>query len=176
MYKFFLALGLVLLDLDIAWLSHLVLTLILLYHSAVSSMPSGVLMSCCRKHFISSLNGYCRAYAMHHEGTWYSLLSGLTCNKKIPSKYQIPLNTSLNSLYSHCVILSLAFLSASIFGPAMKYFMLLLLLSLTIGLCSISNCEPSVFVYCFSLASISGFMCVWQFCGPSASFGSLCCN
>ena len=83
-----------------------------LYHSAVLSMPSDVMISCCCKHSNSSLNSCCRAYATFLWGPWYGLLSDLTCNQKVLSKHPIPLNISLNSLCSCCVILSLAFLLA----------------------------------------------------------------
>ena len=139
----------------------------LLHHSAVSSMPSGAMMCCCCTHSNYSLDGCCRAYAMHLEGTWYGLLSGLACNENVPSKYLIPLNTSLNYLCIHCVILSLACLSASMLRPGMKYFMLLLLLSLTIALSSISKFEPSVFpAWCL--------FCT--FLGHQLPSTLLCCN
>ena len=88
----------------------------LIHHLAVLSMPSGVMMSCCYICSSSSLNGCCRANAMHPGDSWYDWLSGLTCNENVPSKQLIPLNTSLNSICNHCVISSLAFLSVSLLG------------------------------------------------------------
>ena len=75
-----------------AWLSHsgskhsctlpftLGTTTKLLHYSAVSSTPRGVMMSSSCSHF-SSLKGFCNAYATCLGGTWYGLLSGLSCNK-----------------------------------------------------------------------------------------------
>ena len=68
----------------------------LLYHSAVSSMPSGVMMSCCWNLPDSSLNSFCNAYAMCLRGAWYGLLSRLAAKKCIPSKHLIPLKCLQN--------------------------------------------------------------------------------
>ena len=62
----------------------------LLHHSAVSAMPSGVMVSCCCSHSNSSLNDFCSAYAMHLRGAWYGLLSGFSCKENVPSKHPIP--------------------------------------------------------------------------------------
>ena len=80
------------------------------------------------------MNGFCNTWAMHLDGTWYGLLSTLTGNENMPSKQQIPLKTSLNSFCSCCVSFALGLLSASQFGPGKKKFILLLLVSMTIGL------------------------------------------
>ena len=42
-----------------------------LYHSAISSTPRAVLMSCCWSLSNFSLKGFCSAYATHLRGTWY---------------------------------------------------------------------------------------------------------
>ena len=115
-------------------------------HSAVSPMPSGPMMSYCCMCSNSSLNGHCRAYAMHHWGAWYCLLSGLTCNENVPLKHPILLNASLNSLCGHCLVSVLTLLSLLLLGPGRKYLMLFLLLSVTVGLSLFSNFELSVFV------------------------------
>ena len=50
----------------------------LLHHSAISSTPSGAMMSSSCSHSSSSLNGFCNAYATRLGGAWYGLLSGLS--------------------------------------------------------------------------------------------------
>ena len=76
----------------------------LLHHSAVSSTPSGIMMSSSCSCWSSSLNGFCSAYAMHLRGTWYDLLSGLSCKENMPSKHPILLNTSPYVSYILCVM------------------------------------------------------------------------
>ena len=84
---------------------------------------------------------------MHPGDVWYHLPCGFTCNENVPLKHHIPLNTSLNSLRSHCVISGLTHLLLSLMGPRKKYIMLLLSLSVSIGLSSFSNTDTlSVFV------------------------------
>ena len=63
----------------------------LLHHSAVSSTPRGVIMSIFCRHSTSSLNGFCSAYATCLGGTWYGLLSGLSCKENVPLKHPMPL-------------------------------------------------------------------------------------
>ena len=81
----------------------------LLYHSAISSMPKGVIISCCWSLSNSSLNVFWSAYAMHFMDAWYGLLSSFTCYKHVPSKHPIPVNTSSNSFCSSFVNSMLAF-------------------------------------------------------------------
>ena len=81
----------------------------LLHHSTISSMPKGVIMSCCWSLYNSCLNGFCSAYATCHGGTCYGLLSGFNCNENILSKHPVPVNTSSNSFCSYFVISMLVF-------------------------------------------------------------------
>ena len=70
----------------------------LLHHSAVLSIPRGVMMSISCSHSSSSLNSFCNAYATCLGGAWYALLLGLSCNENVPSKHPILLNTLPNVL------------------------------------------------------------------------------
>ena len=47
------------------------------------------------------------------EGAWHSLLSSFSCNKNVPSKHPIPLNTPSKSFHSCCMVSGLLFLSLS---------------------------------------------------------------
>ena len=98
----------------------------LLHHSVISSMPKGVTLSCCWNLSNSSLNSFCRAYVMNCGDAWYSLPSGFTCNVNVPSKHPIPVDTCSNSFCSCFVIAVLAFLSLSSLGPGRKYLISLL--------------------------------------------------
>ena len=83
----------------------------LLHHSAISSTPSGVIMSSYCNLSSLSLNGFCSQYATCLGGTWSGLLSGLSCNENVPSKHPMPLNTLSNSVCICYVSLALFLLS-----------------------------------------------------------------
>ena len=68
----------------------------------------------------SSLNGFCSTYTTHLSGTWYGLLSGLSCKENVPLKHPIPLNMLANILCTLHVSLPLFLLSASTFGEDRK--------------------------------------------------------
>ena len=138
-------------------------------------MPSGVIISCCCMCPDTSFNGHCRVYATCLGSAWYDLVSGLTFNENMQLKHPIPLNTSLNSLCSHCVISALIPLSLLLLVPGRKYFMLLLSLSVTIGLSSFSNFET----LCFSTLLLHQFsdLCLFCICqGYHLPPSLLCCN
>ena len=111
-----------------AWLSHmgskhsctlpfaLGTTTKLLHHSAISSTPRGVKMSSSCSHFSSSLKDFCNAYAMHLGGTWYGLLSGLSYNKNMPLKHQMPLKHCHMCYVFLCHIIALPFVCFWVFG------------------------------------------------------------
>ena len=65
---------------------------------------------------------------LHVCGGLYGLLSSFMCNENVPLKHLIPMNTSLNFQCNCCVISALDILSASCWGPGMKYILLLMLL------------------------------------------------
>ena len=88
----------------------------LLHHSAISSTPSGAMMSISSSQSRSSLNGFCSAYATHLGGTWYGLLSSLSCNENVPSKHPIPLKTFPKVSWIFCVMMLLFLLPASVFA------------------------------------------------------------
>ena len=94
----------------------------LLLHSAILSTPSSVIISICCNLSNSSLNGFCSTYATCLNGAWYGLLSGLSCNKNVPSKHPMPLNTLSNLVYICCVSSALFLLSVSTFGHDRNYF------------------------------------------------------
>ena len=88
-------------------------------------------------------------FVMHRLHAWgpgtayYLALSAAN----VPLLHPIPMNTSLNSLCSCCVISALALISTLFWGPGMQYF-ILLLLSTTVGLSPIFEFEiMSVYVY-----------------------------
>ena len=85
----------------------------LLHHSAVLSMPSGVMMSCFCSLSSQSLNSFCSAYAMCLWGALYGLLFGFSCKENVPAKHPIPLKISSKSKCSCFVISVLALLSLS---------------------------------------------------------------
>ena len=120
-----LSVGLLFISLIKAWFSHVgsrhSLTLPfalgtntkLLHHSAISSIPNGVMMSIFCRYSSSSLNGFCNMYATCLGGTWYGLLSGLSCKENVPLKHPIPLDMSPNVSWIFCILALLFLLSAS---------------------------------------------------------------
>ena len=79
------------------------------------------MISCLWSFSYSSLKSFCSAYATHHGGTWYGLLSSFTCNENVPTKHLMPTNTSSNSFCICFVMLALVLLSFCLFGPGRKY-------------------------------------------------------
>ena len=123
---------LALLNLDIAWLSHLVLAQIwscCIIHSLIYVQWCIIQLLCCCRCTNSSLNGHCRVYAMHLGGAWYGLLSGMKCNENVPLKHPILFNTSLISHSCYFVISVLTLLSLSLLGPGRKYFVTIFIIS-----------------------------------------------
>ena len=93
----------------------------LLHHSAISHMPNGGIYILFWSLSISSLNSFWSAYATHHGGAWYGVLSAVTCNENVPSQHPIPVNISSNFFCSCFVISVLAFWSPLLLGPGRKY-------------------------------------------------------
>ena len=75
----------------------------LLHQSAVIFSPSDMMMSCLCSYSSSSLNDLCNADAIHF-GAWCGVHSCFVCNENVPSKCQIPVNTSFKFLFSFYVI------------------------------------------------------------------------
>ena len=82
----------------------------LLHISAVLSTPSGASILCCCWLSSSFIIGSCSTYHTHLWSTWYGFVQSLTCRKKIPLKYTIPVNRTLYSSCVFSVVLPLAFL------------------------------------------------------------------
>ena len=141
-----LVFGFILMDLNIVWLSNLVLEPV---QSSCTIWPSHTWL----------VVWWCLVAVNTLIPLWMAVVEDMSYIWEAPSmacylvryvmriiKHLILLNTSLNFLCSCCVILSFAFFVVSLLGPGMKYFILLLFLSLTIGLSWTSHFEPSVFV------------------------------
>ena len=155
--KVLLMLGLTVLGLNTTWHYHLGTNIKLLHHSAISSTPSGVIISICCNWSNSYVNGCCSIYVTDLGGTWYGLLLGLSCNENVPSKHPMPLNTFLNFLCICYASLALFLLSISVFGQARKYFVSMFLLVLLVDtslLLSVLK-VPSLFVQHFPAPWIS---------------------
>ena len=92
----------------------------LLHHTAVSSTPSGVIMSSFCSWSNSSLHGFCSIYATHLGGAWFGLLSGL----KLQWKCSFEAPNTLKNIIKHSVyflVSSMLFLlSISMFGDDRK--------------------------------------------------------
>ena len=105
---------------------------------------------------------FCRAKAIHLGGTWYGSLSGFTCNENVPSKQPIPVNTSLKSLCSCCIISTLALMSLSWLDPGRRSFILLVLLSIAFDLSSFFYSEMvSVLTQHFQLCQLPA-LCLYS--------------
>ena len=85
----------------------------LLHHSAISSTPTGVMMSIFCRCSSSSLKGFCSAYATCLDGAWYGLLSGFSYKENVPLRRPMPLKTLPNVLCIFYIISLLFLLSAS---------------------------------------------------------------
>ena len=105
---------------NLTWPSALGASTELLHHYAVSSTPSGVIISILCNQSNSSLNAFCSAYATCLGGTWYGLLSGLSCNENVHSKHPMPLNTLSNSVCIFHVSSVLFLFSVSTIGHDRK--------------------------------------------------------